>query len=529
MRQTRWTFAAAGAALLLVGLAGCGGGGTESSTTAPPQAMSAEEQLSKAVKDELSSAEKLRCPWVGPRDEAATATASSAFWHRCPEEPRPHDERIFTVNEAGLPFTALANSSVETDRWWGVLDRSGYRVEVPKNWNGMLVMYAHGYAGTGAALNVGNPSIRRHLVENGYAWAASSYSANYYDVRAGVEDTNALALAFNDIAKTHGRPLHKPRKVYIIGHSMGGHITGAAVELETLLTARNKVRYDGAVPMCGVMGDTELFDYFGAYQLSAQAVAGFPATSFPTTDWPTLAPQVRAALFTTFSTVPTALGLVEREVVKNLTGFERPIFPQGYANTGLQNVVWSTFGGDGTINGILTKNVVDTRRIVYQFDNDPALSADELAFNSTILKVKPEPFANRLRWDGLRWIPQVNGFFRVPVVSLHTLGDLYVPFHMEQIYARRAQHYGSDRWLVQRAVRAPSHCDFTIAEQVSAFEAMTLWEQKGKKPAGDDVLNRAKLADPAYGCAFTNNTGGPDDSPVTIATRGFMPACPSGG
>jgi hypothetical protein len=75
---------------------------------------------------------------------------------------------------------------------------------------------------------------------------------------------------------------------------------------------------------------------------------------------PAIAPAVRAALFTQFSTQPTAQGMKLREVVKNLTGGERPIFAQGFANSGLQNVVWGTFGGDGTINGILTENVTDT-------------------------------------------------------------------------------------------------------------------------------------------------------------------------
>lgn len=462
--------------------------------------------------------------------EAAAGPSESAahFGGHRPEEARPHDARVFTVATTGPgapPFAALAGATVETDRWWGTLGNAGYRVEVPKNWNGKLVMYAHGYAGTGAALNITNPSIRRHLIENGYAWAASSYSANYYDVRAGVEDTNALAAAFTQIAADNGRALPKPRRTYIIGHSMGGHITGAAIDLEALVTAKNRYRYDGAVPMCGVMGDTELFDYFAAYQLAAQQLAGQPATAFPTTDWATVGPTTRAALFTSFSTVPTVQGLKLREVVKNLTGGERPIFTQGFANTGLQNVVWSTFGGDGTINGILNASPIDTRRIRYQFDNDPSFSVDEAAFNAAIAVATPVQGANRLRRDGLRWIPQVNGMFRIPVVSLHTLGDMYVPFHMQQIFRERAERHHSGRWLVQRAVRAPSHCDFTIAEQVAAFDAMVKWEQTGVKPEGDDVRDRATLADSQYGCRFTNNAASTDDNPVTIATRGFMPAC----
>ena len=125
-----------------------------------------------------------------------------------PEETRPQDARtsFAPADPTATTFAAMAASPSDTvdmsstSRWAGVLGGAAYRVEVPANWNGKLVMYAHGYAGTGNGLGVSNPSIRRYLIQNGYAWAASSYSKNYYDVRAGVEDTNALALAFNDIA-----------------------------------------------------------------------------------------------------------------------------------------------------------------------------------------------------------------------------------------------------------------------------------------------------------------------------------------
>jgi pimeloyl-ACP methyl ester carboxylesterase len=474
----------------------------------------------------LAAAGGKQCSTAVPNTQGGPAGSAPGF-ASCPEEARPHDARTFTVTPS-LAFGPLAAAPVETDRWTGVLGNAGYRVEVPHNWNGKLVMYAHGYAGTGPTLGVSNPSIRRHLIANGYAWAASSYSTNYYDVRAGVEDTNALALAFNDIARQNGRELPKVQRIYIIGHSMGGHVTGAAIDKEAERTAVNKVKYHGAVPMCGVMGDTELFDYFGAYQLAAQALAGYPASSFPTTDWATIAPAVRSALFTAFSTVPTPQGMQLREVVKNLTGGERPIFAQGFANSGLQNVVWSSFGGDGTIAGILNANVVDTNRIVYQLDNDPSLSVTEMQLNAGIVDATAVPEANRLRRDGLRWIPKVNGKFNIPVVSLHTLGDMYVPFHMQQIFRQRANASGSGKWLVQRAVRAPSHCDFTVAEQVAAFDAMVTWEQTGVRPAGDDVLTPSTVADPNYGCRFTANAAtSPEDNPTTIATRTFMPACTS--
>jgi len=457
------------------------------------------------------------------------------------EEPRLHDERSFNVPNPmaaadfeaaadGFPgFKALSGTSAETDRWAGELNGAAYRIEVPKNWNGKLVMYAHGYVGAVPELRVSMPSIRRHLIENGYAWAASSYSKNYYDVRAGVEDTNALADRFKKIAAERGRQLRSPHKTYIIGHSMGGHITGAAIEEETYKTAINKQKYDGAVPMCGVMGDTELFDYFAAYQLAAQTLAGYG--DYPSSKFADIAANVRSSLFVTFSTIPTAQGMKLAQAVKDLTGGERPVFAQGFGNTGLQSVVWGTFGSDGTVNGILNRNTLDTHRFVYQLDNNPAQSADEATFNASIQRLTAAPDANRLRSDGLRWIPKVNGQFKIPVVSMHTLGDMYVPFSMEQIYRKRADAQGSGDWLVQRAIRAPSHCDFTVREQVEAFDAMIAWAEMGIKPAGDDVLTPSTVANPTYGCAFTRNAGGVDDNPVTVGTRTaiapMLAACPS--
>jgi pimeloyl-ACP methyl ester carboxylesterase len=452
-----------------------------------------------------------------------TLTLASVLLHGCdgkdgpsvePEESRGQDSRTYTVNEAALPFTALSNAP-ESDRWWGVLDGSGYRIEVPKNWNGMLVMYAHGYAGTGTTLNVTTPSIRRHLLENGYAWAASSYSKNSYDVRAGIEDTNALALAFTRIASERGRTLEAPRKLYIIGHSMGGHIAAAAVDEETHETANHKVRYHGAVPMCGVLGDSELFNYFAAYGLAAQQLAGYPATSWPVSHWAQLQPDVKAALFKTFPTEVTPQGEKLKQAVKHLTGGERPMFELGFSGPiakSTQDLLWGTFGSAGTVEGILTKEILSTVDIQFQLDSDAQVSAEEQAFNSSIYRVHGDPEANRLRRDGLRWIPKTNARIGVPVVSIHTLGDLYVPFSMEQIYKRRADANGTSQWLVQRAIRGMTHCDFTTAEQVAAFDAMVKWEQQGLEPQGDEVLDPAVVASPAYGCAFTHNTVGPDDS-----------------
>lgn len=459
-----------------------------------------------------------------------------------PEETREQDSRtaFAPADPTATTFAAMpaaAGDTVDnttTSRWAGVLNGAAYLVEVPANWNGKLVMYAHGYRGTGNSLTVGPPSIRRHLIQNGYAWAASSYSKNYYDVRAGVEDTNALALEFNAIAAANSRPLDAPEKIYITGHSMGGHITAAAIEQEAATHALHKVSYHGAVPMCGVVGDTELFDYFAGAQVAAQALAGVPDQPF--TEWADVAAQVTGALFASFPSAaapqapitPTAgVGEDYRSVIENLTGGDRPLFEMGYG-LGSFASAYGTFGGDGTVSGILNKNVLDTTRFTYTIAGDSTASA---ALNAAAQDITPAADANRLRTDGLRWIPKANGQFSVPVVSLHTLGDLFVPFSMEQIYQQRAAANGNDDMLVQRAIRGISHCDFTVAEQVKAFDDMIKWERDGIVPTGDDVVTPATVAAPTYGCAFTDDTIGADDSGTTAALRKMISdagaACPA--
>ena len=138
---------------------------------------------------------------------------------------------------------------------------SGYRIEVPADWNGDLVMWAHGFRGTGTRLFL-NPEelpFREWLLEHGYAWAASTYSKNDYNVGTAVEDTHRLAKFF-----THD--VDQPERTYIAGTSMGGHITAASIE-------QHRSFYDGALPVCGVVGDYELFDFFLDFNVTAQQLA----------------------------------------------------------------------------------------------------------------------------------------------------------------------------------------------------------------------------------------------------------------
>ena len=486
----------------------------------------------------------------------AAAAGGTALLASLPaEEVRPHDTAVYAVNAAdaaATTFAALPAAAGDgvvmstTTRLAGKLASydnnakspfAAYRIEVPANWNGELVMYAHGYAGEDAILKANDASIRRHLIQNGYAWAASGYSKNSYDVRAGVEDTNKLALAFSSIT---GKAA--PGRTYIMGHSMGGHITTAAMEEETLATAQNKVRYAGAVPMCGVMAETDLFNGIAAQGLASLTLSGYngllPAGLTARQRYQMLlAPEfnpnsvklpVHQALFTNFPnpgfTPKAGAGVQYANVIKNTTGGTRPMFDIGLSYGGsFSGGAYANFGVEGQITGLLNKYSLDTSKIVYSIDGDAAASA---ALNAAAPRVTPDANFNPLRRDGMRWLPLTQGKPYGPMVSIHTLGDLFVPFSMQQAYRNRLIAAGTVRAdrVVHRAIRGATHCDFTNAEMQAAFDDMVKWVKAGTKPAGDDVLTAATVAAPTYGCTFTKNVFHPVDeaSGTTVTLRGLI-------
>jgi pimeloyl-ACP methyl ester carboxylesterase len=403
----------------------------------------------------------------------------------------------YYVDQTKLPFDALPGTA--TTRYWGVHNNAGYRIEVPENWNGDLVLYAHGFRGTGLELTVSNPRIREYLVTHGYAWAATSYSKNGYDVRQGVKDMHALGERFNGL-------VGHPRRTYFTGHSMGGHITGVAIE-------QYPNEYAGAMPMCGVMGDNELFDYFLDFNLVAQALADVPAQfPFPDDYQTAVVPGVKAALGGGAPGYPFTLneqGKKLRGVLQNISGGPRPGFDISFMSWGSYLFTVGVTGGD---IGVAPGNVQDNRDTVYQIDSDPALSEEEIALNAAVLRVTQDPQGRHP--NGLANIPTISGRLSIPVMSLHTIGDLFVPFSMEQLYARRVASAGASDLLVSRAFRDHNHCGFAVQEEEAAFASLVNWVTAGVKPAGDDVLTPSNVANPNFGCQFSL-PGHPGYAPCT--------------
>jgi pimeloyl-ACP methyl ester carboxylesterase len=402
----------------------------------------------------------------------------------------------YYVDATKLPFgelaTAGAQPSLQTQRVWGIHNGAGYRIEVPANWNGKLVMWAHGYRGTGLELTVDDHPLRVFLVANGYAWAASSYSKNAYDPAQGAKDTHALAAFFNS-------KFGKPTRTYITGASMGGHVTGVVAE-------QWPDSYDGAMPVCGVLGDYELFDFFLDFNVAAQTLSGQNKIYPYGPDYlTTTVPATKAALGPAYPFALNAAGQNFKSLVQLRSGGVRPMFEQGwvYWNALAPDFLFGLGVGDGTLPrqpGVAVQN----SDVLYQFDTNLAQTATEDAFNIAVQRVTADTQARRR--NGLANVTPTTGDLRIPMLTLHTLGDLFVPFHMEQEFARRVASKGYSQNLVQRATRDIGHCAFTPTELVTTFVDLVKWVEGGIKPAGDNVLDPVAVADPNFGCKFTDKS-----------------------
>jgi hypothetical protein len=386
------------------------------------------------------------------------------------------------------PLAPLVIDGATTTVRQGVHAHAGFIIEAPARWNGDLVMWAHGYRGQGTVLSPEPPGydLRQRMLAQGYAWASSSYDRNGYDIRSGVLGTRELADFF-------AGTVQRPRRVLIAGVSMGGHIIGRSLE-------QYPGYYDGALPMCGVLGDQELFDFFLDYNLVAQALAGVRAYPTPDDYLTNAVPRIQVALGLADlkpggPDTTNDLGKQLRAVTVERSGGPRPGADAAFA-------VWKDFlfsitttdGGDSPAQrpGQLATNLL-TR----YSPNSP------VNLNATVQRVAPENLWQRLS-PTLTEVPRISGRPTVPVLSLHDLGDLFVPFGMEQDYARDVAWHGRSRLVVQRAIRAAQHCEFSPAEAGAAWDDLVSWVRTGKRPAGDAVTDRKAVAAPDFGCRFSD-------------------------
>ena len=365
-----------------------------------------------------------------------------------PVEVRPEPEGITLEDPA---FEALPGATAD----FGRLGGSVYKIEVPDDWNGRLVLYMHGFGEFAPEANAAPMDFRRYLIEHGYAWGASSFSSNSLIPGRAADETAAL---WDYFARTYGRPTRS----YLNGLSMGGAASNIAAE-------RYPDRFDGALGLCGAAGQTE------ALMISADVfVAGAYAAGVTQAE---------------FDAGPDVEALIRDRI--------RPALDDPEAREEFEDIVLDLTGGPRRFGreGFRAEEETNWRRVALSiaaglalnretYDLGPLSAVRDEEFNRDVIRL---PVSEELL-AGFTEGAETTGELEMPLLTLHSTGDGQVPIEQAQIYRQRVDAAGRGDLLVQRVIRDPTHCGFTTTEQEAGFEDLVAWVEDGEKPEGTDVL-----------------------------------------
>jgi prolyl oligopeptidase family protein len=398
---------------------------------------------------------------------AGCSRSTGAQKASAPPQTVPSSPPSVTWQFSDPAFTALPGSRA----LYGRLGNALYEIEVPGNWNGQLVLYAHGFDGFEPFLIVNPPSLRQHFISQGFAWGASSFSANGYDPQDGVDDTLALLDYFKGAVGA-------PSRVYLDGESMGGHVVVASLEQHPGI-------YSGALSECGVVAGVKEMDYLLSYAAVGSYLAGLDLLPVKNLDAyrNSVSRYLVPALGDPTTKTLTAKGRIFEGIIENLTGGPRPFRHEGFLDR---------FPGDFTITfDDLGRHTVAARAASNQSERytlPPGSGISESELNAKVYRQAPDPSV-RNSAAGTAFAP-FTGKLMAPLLAIHTTGDAFVPISMEQDYRRAVEEAGRGDLLVQRAIRRPDHCQFTPPEREGAWDDLVRWVETGAKPAGDDLLTQ---------------------------------------
>jgi pimeloyl-ACP methyl ester carboxylesterase len=349
-----------------------------------------------------------------------------------------------------------------------------YGIDMPAQWNGELVVYAHGIVDPELPVALpttqdGSDLLRARIAGMGYAIAYSSFSDNGYSLKSAIQRTHQLRGVF---ASTFGQPT----RTYLVGHSLGGLAVLALAETYP-------GQYDGALPMCTPVGGGTaeiqylgngrvLFDYF-----FPGAVAGGPFSVTPGTSFAPGSPAFTSA----FNALLGGLFAPGQPTLQFASAAKLPFtsVPE-LINSGMSVVGFSVR---------FTNDVLDRTSGHIPYENRTTIfrgSADDVALNAGVERFEGRPDA--VNYFEKFYTP--TGDLKIPVLTLHTRFDPVAPFAQEQDYAKVVQGAGASAWLAQRSVASYGHCNINTNEAVTAFSTLVAWAKGGPAPAplGDGTI-----------------------------------------
>ena len=352
---------------------------------------------------------------------------------------------------------------------------------MPKNWNGDLVVFAHGGPALVPPTASDNQAALGNAVEvkMGYAWIASSYRREGYGVRMAAEDTDNARKFF----LAH---FMKPKRSILRGTSYGGLVSAKLLETNAK-NADGTLNYDGAVLLSGAVGGAALNYGFRAdlraiYQYYCKNLPrsgeaqyplwnGIPADSKMTQ----MELQARVDECTGISHPAAERSETQKQNLANILNTARVpermlMIHLRYATFMFRNLMqYTTHGGNPFSNAGIAYNG----------------STDDATLNKGVARFSADPAAvAALKADG-----EPMGALPIPVITVHSINDPQVAVEYEREFADRVKAAGKSNLLVQAYTDEDQHAAQSAAEVAGAMGQLVQWLDKGPKPTAQSIAD----------------------------------------
>lgn len=387
--------------------------------------------------------------------------------------------------------------------------RAFYLIAMPDNWNGHLMLHAHGGPSLGAptAQRVEDDLNRwAVMVEAGYAWAGSSFRQGGVAVRAAAEDTENLRRIFNDHVAT-------PARTVLHGQSWGAGVAAKAAEMFTAET-EGSAPYDGVLLTSGVLaGGTRSYDF----RLDLRVVYQYLCDNHPRPDelgyslnigLPVASDMTRADLR---ARTAECLGLdrsasqrsaAQRDKIQVIEQVIR--IPASSIQAHLE---WATFHFQDIVSRRTSRlSPFGNTGAVYQgSDDDEALNAGVLRYQASAVAV--QRFADDA--DPTGQIP-------VPVLTTRWIDDPTAFVELDTFFKDTMTAGGSGDRLVQTFTTAGAHGYISDVTYASLVDQLLQWVETGSRPTPAAIAARCEDLRGDFGgaCSFA-----PDFQPAALETR----------
>ncbi|MGW7067288.1 hypothetical protein ACWGII_19035 [Streptomyces sp. NPDC054855] len=392
---------------------------------------------------------------------------------------RPHP----TACPTGLQDQATCYTGQDTNGAY-------YSIAVPRDWNGSLVVHAHGGPDLGDGSDPGRSAddLERWavMVKEGYAWAGSSYRRGGYGARMAAADTENVRRLF---VRKFGTPEH----TYVHGQSWGGNVAAKVVETY----ASKKGPYDGALMTNGLLaGGSRGYDY----RVDLRAVYQYYCRNHPRPSEPQypLWEGLRAG------SSMTNAGLRAR--LQECTGNASPAEERtALQQRNLDDILAVTGIPERSLESHLRFATFTFRDIVHDrlgrrnpFGNAGVRysgSHDDKALNAGVARFSADPTAVR----DLSYDSDLTGKVSVPVLTMHAIDDPTVFVEHEAAYRASLEGAHRSRHLVQTFTEESEHSGLSASEYANSIAALDSWVRTGKKPTAEGIAASCPAFDRAYG------------------------------